>query len=184
MHKVRFPLFLALIASLALASPIERAITFRGLDYFYRWSGGGQQEYTPKGQEDLAAWRDMVTLVNYPDAKTGDQLANVANSVLARYKDAGAKILKVDASPATPEKPAEYYVVAVFPQHDFIEAVFARFRLMNGVGMSAIYSHREYGQAVGGRMSNWLKENGPATQHALTVWDVPPAPDTQQVDKR
>lgn len=28
------------------------------------------------------------------------------------------------------------------------------------------------------------RENGPATQHALTVWEVPPAPDTQQVDKR
>jgi hypothetical protein len=69
---------------------------------------------------------------------------------------------------------------AVFPRSDVIETMFIRFRMVDGGGTAAIYSHRGYGHAVGDRMSNWLRENGPEVQRALMTWNIPPVPDTLQ----
>jgi hypothetical protein len=40
-------------------------------------------------------------------------------------------------------------------------AAFARFKLVDGVATSIVYSHRIYGEKVGDQMSNWLNDNGP-----------------------
>ncbi|HEY0944510.1 MAG TPA: hypothetical protein VGD81_04555, partial [Opitutaceae bacterium] len=152
------------------------ALTFAKEEYFHRWSKDDQHEFTPRGQEDLMRWSDMVTLHSYQNAKDGEGLAATANAVLENYKRAQAKLVRTDSVPRTAEKPAEYLIVVLFPQPDFIEAVFARFKLEGGVGRSFIYSHREYGKKVGDQMSAWLQKNGPATEKALMSMEPLPVP--------
>ena len=41
-------------------------ITFRGRGYEHRWSESHRHDFTPAGQDDRSAWRDMVTLHAHP----------------------------------------------------------------------------------------------------------------------
>lgn len=164
---------LALVAPLCWATDAEKDFTFAGTDYFHRWSREDQHEFTPQGQTDLAKWQDMLTLHRYTAATNAEQMAAVANAVLDNYKQQGAMILKVDASPARGSQPAVYFIAAVFPQPSFIEAVFTRLRLENGVGTGVIYSHRLYGKAIGESMSAWLKANAEARENELMDWQPP-----------
>lgn len=153
--------------------------SFSGVPYFHRFSQDDQHEYTPSGQEDLKAWKDMVTINQYPKVKDGEALAATANTVLGNYKAAKGMVVRTNSVPATKDKPAEHLIAVVFGQPEFIEAAFARFRMRDGVGMSVVYSHRIYGKKAGDEMSAWLKKNGPTTEKALMQWDTipkPPAP--------
>jgi len=53
---------------------------------------------------------------------------------------------------------------------------FARFKLVNGVGCSIVYSHRIYGEKVGDKMSAWLNDNGPKMEKMLMEWNNIPSP--------
>jgi hypothetical protein len=152
------------------------AFTFAGKAYFHRFTKDDQHEYTPQGQEDLNAWTDMVTLHLYRNAKDGEALAGMANAVLENYKVNKAMILKTDSIPRTPTRPAEHLIVAVFPRPEFIEVAFARFRMRDGVGTAAIYSHRVYGKQAGNATQAWLEKNGQATETSLMKWDALPGP--------
>ena len=68
----------------------------------------------------------------------------------------------------------------------FLEAAFARFKLIKGNGCSIVYSHRIYGEKVGNSMSDWLKANGAATEKALMSWkDIPvPAAASRTADRK
>lgn len=151
-------------------------LTFGDAKYLHRWSKDHQHEFTPEGQEDLQKWKDMVTINYYPQARDGDGLAATANSVLENYKSHKALVVKTSSVPRTSERPAEYLIVVMFPQPDFIEAVFAKFKLVGGTaGAAAIYSHREYGQKIGDTMSAWLQQKGPAIEKALMgAAELPP----------
>jgi hypothetical protein len=152
----------------------EKTVMLSDVQYFHRWSQGDQHEFTPKGQEDLKRWSDMVTINKYPGVKDGDGLAATANSVLGNYEAHGAKVVRTDSVPRTPTKPAEYIIVVFFGQPEFIEVVFARFKIVDGVGLSVVYSHRNYGQKIGDEMSAWLQKNGAATEKALmSMEDIP-----------
>ena len=75
--KPSFTIILTLLLSVsALVAAEKRTISLFGKDYFYRWSKDIQHEFTPEGQEDLAKWKDMLTINLYPDVKTGEELAN------------------------------------------------------------------------------------------------------------
>ncbi|HVF70283.1 MAG TPA: hypothetical protein VM940_01630 [Chthoniobacterales bacterium] len=166
----------------AAAAPNEkRAFVLRSVDYFHRWSQNDQHEFTPAGQEDLEKWADMVTINVYPDVHDGDALAVTANAVLANYKNAQAKVLKTDSRPRTSDRPAEHFIAVVFGRPDFIEAVFARIRLVDGTGCAVIYSHRIYGAKIGDEMSAWLKDNGPEMEKALMDWAPSPISIVQDV---
>ena len=56
-------------------------LSFGGVDYMHRWSKNGQNEFTPKGQEDLAKWQDMITINVHEGVVNGGQLADLANRV-------------------------------------------------------------------------------------------------------
>lgn len=162
----------ALLVLCPVAAPAEPgaaviSLRFADVEYIHQWANADQHEFTPRGQDDLEHWTDMVIINTYRTAKDGGQLAATANAVLANYKNSGAKILRTSAVPRTPVKPAEYLIIAVFGQPAFIEASFARFVLVNGVGLSLVYSHREYGNHVGDQMNAWLQAHGPATEQAL-----------------
>jgi hypothetical protein len=64
----------------------------------------------------------------------------------------------------------------VFGRPNFIEVAFARFKLVDGVGCSIVYSHRIYGAKVGDQMSAWLNQNGAKTEKALMEWTAIPSP--------
>lgn len=150
------------------------AFIFAGNSYFHRFTQADQHEYTPKGQENLNAWKDMVTILYYPKIKDGEGLAQTANAVLETYKKNKAMVLKTDSVPRTKTKPAEHLIVVAFPRPQFIEAVFARFRMYKGTGTAVIYSHRIYGKAAGDAMSAWLKNSAPAKERALMSWNAMP----------
>jgi hypothetical protein len=83
-------------------------------------------------------------------------------------------VVKTDSVPRTADRPAEHLIVVIFGRPEFIEVAFARFRMHEGVGSAAIYSHRIYGKKVGDEMSAWLQKNGPATENNLMKWDAMP----------
>src|SRR6185503_14358163 len=141
-------------------------------DYLHRWSQNDQHEFTPRGQEDLQKWTDMLTVNVYRQVTEGEGLALAANQVLERYKSQQARVLRTDSVPRTAERPAEHLIVVVFGRPTFLEAVLARFKLVGGKGASIIYSHRVYGKEVGAQMSTWLRDNGPAMEKSLMSMEL------------
>lgn len=150
-------------------------LTFRGKEYEHRWSKNGQSEFTPNGETDLGAWIDMVTIDVHDSVSTGDQLADVANTTLGNYKHFG-KVLLTDSMPRTANHPAEHLVIAVLGTSTFLEATFARCRLVDGVGTVIVYSHRTYGEAARQEMNGWLKSNGDEVKNDLMAWSSMPRP--------
>lgn len=149
-------------------------IRFRDTEFMHRWSRNGQHEFTPAAQADLQTWTDMVTLNVHAATSSGEQLAVVANSVLANYQRHG-KILQTRSTPRTATQPAEHLIVAVLGTPELLEATFARCLLSGGTGLVAVYSHRVYGKAVGPAMSQWLAANGLQVEQALMGWAQMPA---------
>ena len=158
------------------ATATKPAFVFGGIDYFHRWSQNDQHEFTPQGQENLDKWADMITINVYQSAHDGDALAAKANAVLENYKSHSGRVLRTDSVPRTPDRPAEHFISVVFGRPNFIEVAFARFKLVNGVGCSIVYSHRIYGEKVGDQMSAWLNDNGPKTEKVLMEWNNIPSP--------
>lgn len=155
----------ATLATSAIAEPAS--ISFLETAYHHRWSQGEQHEFTPPGQEDLSSWKDMLTVNRYPDAKTGEALATVANNVLGLYQQHGAHVLRTDSVPRTEEKESEHLIAAAIPQKEFIELVFARFAMAENQGYSVVYSHKIYGEQAGQEASAWLQANGKNSEDAL-----------------
>ena len=152
----------------------DAAFALAGVNYFHRFTQDDQYEYTPAGQEDLKAWKDMVTIHRYRQAKDGDALAAAANVVLTNYQAAKGMVVKTDSVPRTKDKPAEHLVVVVLGRPEFIEVAFARFRMHDGAGSAVIDSHRIYGSKIGNDMSAWLEKNGAETERSLMKWDAMP----------
>jgi hypothetical protein len=169
---------LTLAARGAASAPTEPAFVFRNVGYFHRWSQNEQHEFTPENQEDLKKWSDMMTVNAYPGVDDGDGLAATANAVLENYKKQGAKVLKTNSVPRKGDRPAEHLIAVVFGRPDFIEAAFARFKLVEGKGFSFVYSHRIYGEKIGDQMSAWLSGNGEAVEKALMEWSSWPSLDS------
>jgi hypothetical protein len=160
----------------AAAAPAKSSFVFGGVGYLHRWSMNGQHEFTPEGQEDLEKWSEMITTNVYPDTHDGEALAAKANAVLENYKSHNGLVLKTSSIPRTSDRPAEHFIAVVFGRPNFIEVAFARFKLVEGVGCSIVYSHRIYGKKIGDQMSAWLSKNGPGMEKALLEWNDMPSP--------
>jgi hypothetical protein len=85
-------------------------------------------------------------------------------------------VVRTNSVPQTPERPAEHFIVVIFGRPNFIEVAFARFKLVDGVGCSIVYSHRIYGVKVGDEMSAWLEHNGAKMEKTLMEWKDIPSP--------
>jgi hypothetical protein len=158
------------------ATGAKPAFVFDGVGYLPRWSMNNQHEFTPEGQEDLQKWSDMITLNVYPDAHDGDALAAKANAVLENYKSHHGIVLRTNSLPRTPDRPAEHFIAVVFGRQNFIEPAFARFKLVDGIGCSIVYSHRTYGEKVGDQMNAWIDHNGATIEKTLMEWNTVPSP--------
>lgn len=181
--------FILTVGNVAVASTEGKAtdglasLSFGSVEYLHRWSKNDQHEFTPRGQDNLERWTDMLTIHRYRSVTSGEGLAAMANAVLGNYQRNNAMLVRTDSVPRTMEKPAEYLIVVLFPRPEFIEAVFARFKIVDGVGAAVIYSHREYGQDARERMSAWLEENGTRTEDTLMNWEGFPALDVQKKEE-
>jgi hypothetical protein len=78
--------------------------------------------------------------------------------------------------PRTHDRPAEHFIAVVFVRQNFIEVAFARFKLVDGIGYSIVYSHRIYGEKVGDQMSAWIDHNGAKIEKTLMEWNNMPSP--------
>jgi hypothetical protein len=109
----------------------------------------------------------MLTVNNYPDAKDGDGLAQMANAVLESYKSAGAVVIRTSSIPRTSTREAEHFIAVMFERPNFAEAAFAKFRIREGKGSSLVYSHRTYGKTAGTLLRKWLTANGEKREKAI-----------------
>ncbi len=150
------------------------AFSFANAQYFHRYTKGDLFEYTPDGQANLNAWADMVTINLYRNAQDGGGLAATANAVLETYKANRGSVVKTTSVPRTKDRPAEHFIAVVFARPAFMEAVFARFKMHEGIGSAVIYSRRAYGKNAGETMRSWLTQNGPAMEKNLLAWDAMP----------
>jgi hypothetical protein len=160
----------------AASAAAKPAFVFGGVGYLHRWSMNDQHEFTPEGQDDLEKWSDMITVNVYPNAHDGDALAAKANAVLENYKSHKGMVLRTNSVPRTPDRPAEHLIAVVFGRSNFIEVAFARFKLLDRVGCSIVYSHRIYGEKVGDEMSAWLDQNASKVEKMLMEWNEIPSP--------
>ena len=160
----------------ATATGAKPAFIFGGVYYFHRWSANDQYEFTPEAQQNLDKWSDMITVNIYPSAHNGDALAAKANAVLENYKSHQGRVFRTDSVLRMPDRPAQHFIAVVFGRAKFIEVAFARFKLVNGIGCSIVYSHRIYGEKVSDQMSAWLKDKGPKIEKALLDWNEIPSP--------
>ena len=159
---------LLLVAGLAVGVK-EMVLHFNQVEYFHRWSKAGQHEFTPKGQEDLDHWQDMVTVNVHDDVKDEKGLADLANQVTSRYQATG-KVVRVDMSPRTKDHPGEPFVAAVLAGPTVREAAFARFLLQENHGIVVVYSRRIYGTKAEAEMIAWINANGQKTEQVLRSW--------------
>jgi hypothetical protein len=162
------------VKSAPAASTPPMKLHFGPVDYLHRWSNAGQNEFTPDDEANLVTWQDMITINVFENVHTGEQLAEVANRIVGNYGAHGT-VIRTDAKPRTKDHPAEYLIVASLGAPAFLEAVFARVILRDGVGYAIVRSHRIYGKKVGPAMSLWLQKNGPATETMLMAWNELPA---------
>jgi hypothetical protein len=144
-------------------------LSFNGTTYFHRWSSQGQNEYTPQGEEDLSAWKSMVTINQHDWARNGDQLAELANRVLGNYQASG-RILRTDSKPRSKDHEAEHFAAVLLGGPNPIEIAFARILLVDGRGVVIVYSRRFSGATVDNDLRTWLAANGESTEKALRSW--------------
>jgi hypothetical protein len=163
---------LVLAMSLAAAAPKPSSVVFLGEEYFHRWSMNGQNEYTPKGSEDLSAWSNMLTINSTPIDPT--RMPELASTIRANYEKAGATILRVDSADG-PGGKTEYFQAAVFTTATFMEASLTRVFLAEGRPLIATYGKRFYGADVSAQMSAWLKQNSPSVEKNLRTWTGAPS---------
>jgi hypothetical protein len=159
----------------AAAASRELSLSFGGQRYWHRFSAGGQHEFTPGEQSDLNLWRDMVTLNVHENVRNDDQLAGLANGVLANYRRAG-RIIRTASRPRTAARPAEHLIVALLEAPGLAEAAAARVLLVDGVGVVVVRSRRDYGAQATASVGDWLTANGPALETSLMTWNVKPTP--------
>jgi hypothetical protein len=172
---VLLSLYIAAATPVATSAGQSAALSFNGTEFIHRWSKDAQHEFTPRGEDDLAKWSAMVTINVHDSARTGDQLAEVANRVLGNYQQAG-KVIRTDSKPRTEKSEAEHFAVVLLPNPAFMEPAFARFLLHDGRGVVAVYSKRFYGDTARSEMGEWLKKNGSDVERALMTWTGLPSP--------
>jgi len=154
----------------------SESLTFNGTEFFHRWSQARQHEFTPKGDEDLKAWKEMVTINVHDRVRTGEGLSDLANRVLGNYK-ANGHIMRTLSKPRTASAEAEHFVAAVLQAPNVFEVAFARFLLLEGRGVVAVYSKRFYGTSAQDEMTAWFKANAVPLENVLVSWNGIPSLD-------
>ena len=157
---------------------VGATLSFNGAEFHHRWSQNGQHEFTPKGDEDLKKFKDMMTINVFDGVKDGEALAQIANGVLANYQKNG-HIMRTLSKPRTEDSEAEHFIAAVLQAPNVWEVAFARVLMFEGRGIVAVYSKRFYGEGDEPKdaMMEWFKANAVKIEKVLVSWQGIPSRD-------
>jgi hypothetical protein len=159
-------------ATVDLQSPATAKVTFRGTEYLLRSSHGNGYDFTPRGQEDLSTFTDMLTLNLYPAAHDQEALATITSRVQAIAQGAKATILRTISVSASGQQPSEHFLAAVMPTPHGVDFDAIRFVLVDKQGAGVFYTHRSYGESAAGTTSAWVTKNAAAVEQQLLQFDA------------
>ena len=165
---------LLVITTGASAQPIS--LDFDDETFLHRWSQGDQHEFTPRGQEELSAWEEMLTVIYFPAVRDDEALTGVVKSILGMYQTNGTILGTAFVGP-TETSEAERLVVAQLGYGLELEVVFARILLAHGQGVAIVYSKR-FGEAASEPLvSAWVEENIQGKMDSILAWSGLPPPE-------
>ena len=146
-------------------------LRFEGDTYYRHWGQNSRQLFTPKGQDDLASATDFFIVGFYPNVTDAAGLADLANKMVARYKDVGAFVLAARPIAATESHPGECFISVVAPEKGTMIAEFARYQIIDGICTVIAYQHRIHGPTASAEMSTWIKANGGKKEDDVLNWE-------------
>jgi hypothetical protein len=155
-----------------LQSPATAKVTFRGTEYLLRSSHGNGYDFTPRGQEDLSTFTDMLELNLYPAAHDQDALATITSRVQAIAQGAKATILRTISVSASGQQPGEHFLAAVMPTPHGVDFDAIRFVIVDKQGAGVFYTHRSYGESAAGTTSAWVTKNAADVEQQLLQFDA------------
>jgi hypothetical protein len=159
-------------ATADVQSPATAKITFRGTEYLLRSSQGNGYDFTPRGQEDLSTFTDMLTLNLYPAAHDQEALATITSRVQAIAQGAKATILRTISVSASGQQPGEHFLAAVMPTPHGVDFDAIHFVLVDKQGAGVFYTHRSYGESAAGTTSAWVTKNAADVEQQLLQFDA------------
>jgi hypothetical protein len=155
-----------------LQSAATAKVTFRGTEYLLRSSHGNGYDFTPRGQEDLATFTDMLTLNLYPAAHDQEALATITSRVQAIAQGAKATILRTISVSASGQQPGEHFLAAVMPTPHDVDFDAIHFVLVDQQGVGVFYTHRSYGESAAGTTNAWVTKNAADVEQQLLRFDA------------
>ncbi len=155
-----------------LQSPSKAKVTFRGTEYLLRSSQGNGYDFTPRGQEDLSTFTDMLTLNLYPAAHDQEALATITSRVQAVAQGAKATILRTISVSASGQQPGEHFLAAVMPTPHGVDFDAIHFVLVDKQGAGVFYTHRSYGESAAGTTNAWVTKNAADVEQQLLQFDA------------
>jgi hypothetical protein len=155
-----------------LPSPTTAEVTFRGTEYLLRSSHGNGYDFTPRGQEDLSTFTDMLELNLYPAAHDQEALATITSRVQAIAQGAKATILRTISVSASGQQPGEHFLAAVMPTPHGVDFDAIHFVLVDKQGAGVFYTHRSYGESAAGTTSAWVTKNAADVEQQLLQFDA------------
>lgn len=155
-----------------LQSRATAKVTFRGTEYLLRSSQGNTYDFTPRGQEDLSAFTDMLELNRYPAAHDQEALATITSRVQAIAQGAKATILRTSSVSGAGQQPGEHFFAALLPTPHGMDFDAARFVLVDKQAFGVFYTHRSYGESAAGTTSEWAKKNVADVEQQLLQFDA------------
>ena len=155
-----------------LHSPATGMVTFRGTEYFLRSTQGNVSDFTPRGQEDLSAFTDMLELNQYPAAHDHEALSRISGRIQAIAQGAKGTILQTISASASGQQPGEHFFSATLPTAHGTDFDAIRFVLVEKQGYGVFYTHRSYGESATASTSEWVKKNAADVQKQLLQFDA------------
>jgi hypothetical protein len=155
-----------------LQSAATAKVTFRGTEYLLRSSHGNGYDFTPRGQEDLSTFTDMLTLNLYPAAHDQEALATITSRVQAIAQGAKATILRTISVSASGQQPGEHFLAAVMPTPHDVDFDAIHFVLVDQQGVGVFYTHRSYGESAAGTTNAWVTKNAADVEQQLLRFDA------------
>ncbi len=155
-----------------LQSPATAKVTFRGTEYLLRSSHGNVYDFTPRGQEDLATFTDMLSLDLYPSAHDQEALATITSRVQGVAQGAKATILRTISVSASGQQPGEHFLAAVMPTPHGVDFDAIHFVLVDKEAVGVFYTHRSYGESAAGTTSAWVTKNAAEVEQAVLQFDA------------
>jgi hypothetical protein len=155
-----------------LQSAATAKVTFRGTEYLLRSSHGNGYDFTPRGQEDLSTFTDMLELNLYPAAHDQEALATITSRVQAIAQGAKATILRTISVSASGQQAGEHFIAAVLPTPHGVDFDAIHFVLVDNQGVGVFYTRRSYGESAAGTTSAWVTKNAADVEQQLLQFDA------------